>query len=764
MALNPPSEYQLLVFWVSLLVILVTARLLGRLMQRIGQPAVVGELAAGLVLGPSVLGALAPSVTDWLFPADDVQTAMLFTVGWIGVLLLLVATGFETDLGLIRRLGRAATMVSTGSLLVPAAFGLAVGWFIPVAFVGDSTERYIFALFVAAALSISSLPVIAKILSEMGLMRRDFGQLTLAAGMANDVVGWIGLGLIAGLAQAGGVKLDRLAITVVGLILFFIAAFTVGQRLVDLSLRRVRAKDEQALAGLTVVLLTALAFGVITQWLHVEAVLGAFLAGVILARSRFADHELIRPLETMTAAVFAPVFFATAGLRVDLGLLADGETLLWAVVVLVAASVSKFVGSIIGARLSHLSNREGAALGVGLNARGALEIVIATVGLSLGVLNDRSYTVIVLMAMATSMAAPPMLRRVLKNWEGTPEERQRLDLEQQLASNHVVTGGRVLIPTRGGLPSLVAAQVAGLTWPDDTDFTLLTVTTNGRTSDVDLTAYRNVLHDRSVSHVEATGDNIAQAILDEARLGYDTVVLGAGTDTRPADANGGASRYIVSPLVDQVLSRSPVPVVVVRPPRNSSGRLPWAFTRALVPVNGSNTARGAQEIAAYMGGRLGTHVHHLHVSTDPSTRLEGLLGDHGPHTPRARYVLNDAARLATVAGASVTAIVEHDTNPARQIVDSARELDVDLIVVSGTSRVNGGELFVGQVIEHILNNAEMSVVVTLDPVPDTQRTGSEGATGTESAVEGALVGIAGGVSSNGSAGSVISGPDHPISV
>ena len=117
MSLNP-TEHQLLVFWVGLLVILVAARLLGAVMQRIGQPAVIGELAAGLILGPSVLGKLAPDITDWLFPADDVQTGMLFTVGWLGVLFLLVSTGFETDLGLIGRLGRAAVIVSAGSLLV----------------------------------------------------------------------------------------------------------------------------------------------------------------------------------------------------------------------------------------------------------------------------------------------------------------------------------------------------------------------------------------------------------------------------------------------------------------------------------------------------------------------------------------------------------------------------------------------------------------------------------------------------------------------
>ncbi len=702
--LTPPTGHHLLVFWVGLLVILVTARVMGALMRRIGQPAVVGELAAGLVLGPSLLGRFAPDVTDWLFPADDVQTAMLFTVGWIGVLLLLVATGFETDLGLIRRLGRAATLVSTGSLVVPAAAGLAVGWFIPAAFVGGETDRYVFALFIAAALSISSLPVIAKILSEMGLMRRDFGQLTLAAGMANDVIGWIGLGLIAGLAQAGGVKLDKLAFTVVGLIIFFVLAFTVGQRLVDASLRRVRADGDHALSGLTVVLVTALCFGVITQWLHVEAVLGAFVAGVVLARSRFADHALLRPMETMTAALFAPVFFATAGLRVDLGLLAERETLIWAGIVLLAASASKFVGSILGAGLSRLPVREGAALGVGLNARGALEIVIATVGLSLGVLNDRSYTAIVLMAMATSMLAPPLLRRVLRNWDGTPEERRRLDLERQLAANSVVTGGRVLIPTRGGLPSLLAAQVTGLAWPPGAAVTLLSA---GRDDSLDLRPFVNVLEGRATDHRHADGADIAQAILDEARLGYETIVIGAGW----------ADGAVVTPLVDEVLRRSPIPVVVVRLPRAAAGHLPWAFSRALIPVNGARSSRAAQEIGAAISCQIGTHVHQLHVSTDSTGPLENILGVHAPQTDRARHILDDAASLATRVGAHSTTIHAHASNPAAQIMASADELDTDLIVISGTSRVVGGELYLGHTIQTILDSATGSVVVALTPEP-----------------------------------------------
>ncbi|MEQ8840440.1 MAG: cation:proton antiporter [Acidimicrobiales bacterium] len=720
MTLNPPTEHQLLVFWVGLLVILVTARVFGLIMQRLGQPSVVGELAAGLVLGPSLLGRVAPDITDWLFPADDVQTGMLFTVGWLGVLLLLVATGFETDLGLIARLGRAATLVSTGSLLVPAVAGVAVGWFIPSVFVGDDTERYIFALFIAAALSISSLPVIAKILTEMGFMRRNFGQLTLAAGMANDVVGWILLGFIAGLAQAGGVQLDKLAFTVIGLLAFFVFAFTVGQRLVDTSLRRVRANGDDALAGMSVVLITALSFGVITQWLHVEAVLGAFVAGVILARSRYSNHRLIRPLEIMTSAIFAPIFFATAGLRVDLGLLSDGETLLWAGIVLLAASLSKFVGSLIGARLSNLPTREGAALGIGLNARGALEIVIATIGLSLGVLNDRSYTVIVLMAMMTSMLAPPLLRRVLRNWDGTPEERRRLDLETQLAANTVVTAGRVLIPTRGGLPSLLAAQVTGLAWPSGAAATLFTV---GDDVQVDLTAHTNVLDGRTSEHTAVPGSEVARAIVDESKLGYDAIVIGANH----------VEGAMVTPLIDEILRKAPIPVVVVRAPRHAGGRLPWAFARALVPVNGSRSSRAAQEISSYLSGQIGTHVYQLHVSSDPAGRLETILGGRGVHSNRARNILNDASGLAATAGANATTIVEQASVPGEQILASAEELDTDLIVISGTTRINANELFLGPTVQYVIDNATSSLIVALTPeerpAPTDGADASDGAAG-----------------------------------
>lgn len=724
MNLNPPGEHELLVFWVSLLVLVLSARLLGRLAVRVGQPAVVGELGAGLLIGPSVLGRLAPDVTDWLFPADDVQTAMLFTVGWIGVLFLLISTGYETDLGLLRRLGRAAALVSTGSLIVPLAAGFAVGLAMPSVFHGQSDDGLVFAMFIGAALSISSLPVIAKILSEMGLMRRNFGQLTLAAGMANDVIGWILLGIIAGVAT-GGLDAPTVATTVAGVAAFFAAAFTVGQRLIDAGLRRARTTPAP-LAAISTLLIAALVAGSITQWLGVEAILGAFVVGILLGRSKFRDDESIHQLETITNSFFAPVFFATAGLRVDLGLLGDPTVFVWAVVLVAAASLSKFVGALIGARAAGLATREGTALGVGLNARGALEIVIATVGLSLGVLNDESYAVVVVMAITTSMMAPPLLRATLRGWVGNPEEQLRLEREALLASNVVVRETRVLMASGGGLNSVMAAQILDLAWPKETPVTLLTATDNGHRPDVDV--MYNVFAGRSIDHV-ISSEPTAEAILAEGRLGAGAIVLGAGD--RHIDG------HLFTPAVDEVIASAVAPVVVVRRGRNLGTPLPWAYSRALVGVAGTNSSRAAQEIAFNVSANIGTEIVLAHViRNDAASRhrdapaLRRLAGpvrtaamDRAQPAGVGRELLDDATSQASRHGARSTSLLVHGDAPAGSLIELSQDHQTDLVVVGATRRNLTDRFFLGHTVEEILARCDATVVVVILPTATDRASG-----------------------------------------
>ena len=308
---------------------------------------------------------------------------------------------------------------------------MALGFWLPEVFVGPEVPRNVFALFMGTALSLSALPVIAKILTDLDLMRRNVAQALIAAAMVDDVVGWILLGIVAGLAQSGAVDLGRLLVTVGGLAAFGLFAFTLGQRGVDAALRALRVRASDVPEGLTVMLVVALIGSAATHAIGLEAVFGAFVAGIVLGRSRYYDADVSAHLQSAALGFFAPLFFATAGLRVDLGLLADPEVALWGAVVVVLATASKFTGAFLGSRLAGLLPREGLALAVGLNARGAVEIVLATVGLSLGVLNEKSYAVVVLHgggdlddgAAAAARAAPRL--GGLRGGAGAPRPRAR---------------------------------------------------------------------------------------------------------------------------------------------------------------------------------------------------------------------------------------------------------------------------------------------------------------------------------------------------
>jgi Kef-type K+ transport system membrane component KefB len=703
-----PSEHQLLIFWLELLALLLFARVLGGAMRALGQPAVIGELAAGLLLGPSVLGRLAPGVHGWLFPDDPIQQSLLAGPAWLGVFLLLILTGLETDLALIRRLGRATARVAFGSLAIPVLAGVALGLGLPQAFVGADTDRTVFALFLGTALGISALPVIATILADLDLMRRNVAQVLLAAAMANDVAGWILLGIVAGLAQSGSLDAVRLTITVAGLVVFLGLAFTLGQRGVDAMLRTSRLRRWGLSGSLTSILGVALAAGALTHALGLEAVFGAFVAGIVLGRSRFHDADVFPHLDGITRAFFAPLFFATAGLRVDLGLLRDPEVLGWGIAVVLAASASKAVGAYLGARYAGLPHREGLALGAGLNARGAIEIVVATVGLSLGVLNEQSYALVVLMAMATSMMAPPLLRRVLRDWPGDEEEQARLERERQLGGNVLVRAGRVLLPSHGGPNSVLAARIVDLAWPEGAEVTVLAA---GRdVPSEDFAKVRAVLEGRPTSVQHEPGKEPLRAILDQAALGYGAVAVGA-TDERIAGT-------LISPVVDELLASSPLPVVMVRRGMRLDPEAPLRFRRILVPAVGTKPGRAAQEIAYGVAKRHDARVLLAHVVTTPSFGQAFGYGYDGQHSARAdvaERVVEEARALANEIGVRVEPVIRSGVSAAEEILQLARESHADLLVLAANLRQFTGRPFLGHGVEYLLEEAEPTVIVVTAP-------------------------------------------------
>ncbi len=712
--LSSLDHHELLVFWAQLLVLFAAARILGKLANRYGMPSVVGELGAGLLLGPSVFGVLWPGGFEWFLPDSEVQSALLLAVAWLGAAFLLVVAGFETDLDLIRRLGGAAALVTAGSLLVPLMGGFIVGWSMPTSLYGDSATRLVFTLFIATSAAVSALAVVAKILGDLNLMRRDVGQITIAVGMANDLVGWVILGVIAALAASGVVSPLEVATTALGLGLFLVAALTIGQRVIDRSLRLIRREGQNLQGALTVTVAAMLSFGVITQWLGVEAVLGTFVAGIILARSPYQQSEGEHVIEELTSVLFAPLFFATAGLRLDLSLL-RGDALVWAVVLLLAAMVLKFGGSFLGARFAKLTVREGLVLGAGLNARGALEIIIATVGLSLGVLNPTSFTIVVMIPLVTTFAASIGLRLLSRDLEGSVAERERLAMEEALDRNVLVRDSRILLPSIVEANAVVAAQIVHFAWPESLAATVVAVETDDGGPTASLEPLQNVLYGRKVEVRATNPDDAVSTIIAESKLGYG--VLAVGTVAEPGQG------VFFSPVVDELLGRVDLPVVIVRKARNLNGRMPGAFGRALVPVVASSSSRAAEELAANFASRLGTQLVLSHVIYRPPDRVV----QDGPLLNRIRAVafpedsdvaervLAKAQQHALEVRASADTEIRFASAPAVDIVRHATELEADLIVLGAQLRNLDGRPSLGTTTEYVLEHAPQTVVAVVMP-------------------------------------------------
>src|SRR6266540_703033 len=396
---QPLASHQLLVFILQVAVLLGLALGLGRVAERFKLPAIVGELLAGVVLGPSLLGMAAPALEHWLMPSVPSQMNLLDATGQIGVLLLVGLTGSHLDMKMLRRKRVTAARISIAGLVVPLGLGIGLGTVLPASLVPGGVNRVVFALFLGVAMCVTAIPVIAKTLSDLRLLHRDVGQLTLAAGLVDDAVGWFMLSVVSALATVG-VSTGRVSLSVFYLVGFVVFAFAVARPLVR---RIMRLADRSSQPGPTmaVTVVTILLGAATTQALGMEAMFGAPNA---------ANHRKLAPLRSVVLSVLAPLFLATAGLRMDLTSLAHGSNALVALAILTVAIFGKFAGAYLGARLSRLSNWESLAMGAGINARGVVEVGIAMAGLRLGVLNTATFTSIILVAIATSLMAPPMLR------------------------------------------------------------------------------------------------------------------------------------------------------------------------------------------------------------------------------------------------------------------------------------------------------------------------------------------------------------------
>jgi Kef-type K+ transport system membrane component KefB len=400
------SDHQLLLFLLEIVVLFVAARIGGELAARIGIPLHVGELVVGMLLGPSLLGWVWPGAFAALFPADAVQRSLLEIFSWIGIIFLIILGGLETRLGVLRSIPAAVVGGWIGGFGLPFVLGFALGMFFPDALVPASVDRPVFALFLATAMSISAIPVIARILLDLDLYRTRVGMVILSSAILDDTIGWAVLAVVVGLSS-GGVDTGQVAGMLALTALFLVAAFTVGRRLVRQSMRFAR-RLRAPYAELSMMMLLVFGFGAATQAIGVHLVLGCFVASILLGRIP-PTPETQASIRPVAMGFFVPFFFAYTGIKVDLTTLRS-SALLFAILAVAVACIGKIVGGGLGVRIGGMPKWEALAVGFGLNARGAMELVIAAVGLSAGVLTDATYAIIVLIAVLTTIIAAPLMR------------------------------------------------------------------------------------------------------------------------------------------------------------------------------------------------------------------------------------------------------------------------------------------------------------------------------------------------------------------
>ncbi|HWB88578.1 MAG TPA: cation:proton antiporter [Acidimicrobiia bacterium] len=709
----PLDEHQVLVFIVQVTLLVAVARLLGALMKRLNQPPVVGELLAGVVLGPSLFGLVFPTVFEWVFVAEPEVNSASFGLAWLGVVFLLVVMGFETDLGIIARFKKVALAVATGSMLLPMLVTGVVGYFLAGLFSGSvAPAPWIFAVFFGLALSVSALPVVGKILADLGVMRRDFAQVVLAAAMAKDAVGWLVLALISGIA-VGGVRFDQIGVSFGGLILFVIAAMTVGRSLLDRLFRFALSRRSSVEAGFSLAVVIGLICGAITQALRVEAILGAYVAGLVLARVRHQLPQVRDRLEMVTTAFFAPIFFALSGLRVDITALADVQIAIWTAVAIVLAVVSKIVGTIVSGRIVGVGTNESLALGAGLSPLGVMGVVVAIIGLNVGVINEAGYTVLLLAAITTSLAAPSLLRWAMGRFELPPEEAERLERESLKEGSEILGVGRVLLPTRGGDNSIYAARIAASVFAD-AELTVLAIDRpeeGGRRKarsgvSADPSAVISALDGRSTQIIRSVADDPSDAIVAESRLGYDVLVMGA---------SGRAERSLESSVVERVLREVQIQTVIVRVPDGEEipDRLP---RKVLVPVTASRTSRAAEELGFTLAHVAGGEAVALHVVNRPDGEgmfLEGGRVDDAMRT--AETLVEESRAFGTRLGAEVSTEIRVAPNAEQEILDFASGQDFDVVVLGTASRPLTDRPFFGHRISYMIENSGLPCLIVAMP-------------------------------------------------
>jgi Kef-type K+ transport system membrane component KefB/nucleotide-binding universal stress UspA family protein len=720
-----PSE---VIFLAQLVTLMLIGRLLGEAMNRVGQPLVMGMLLGGILLGPSALGALLPDVQHALFPRTPEQKAMLDGIAQFGILLLLLLTGMETDLKLVRSVGRAALSVSLAGVAVPFVCGFALGEFMPEMLLPSPEHRLLTALFLGTALSISSIKIVAAIVREMNFTRRDLGQIIVASAICEDSIGWVIIAITFGLAQAGTIDLISVSKSLVGTAVFLIASFTVGRRLIFFLIRWTNDNFESDFPVITAILVVMGLMALTTHFIGVHTVLGAFVAGILIGESPILSKHIDGVLRGLILAFFMPVFFGIAGLSADLTVLSNPELAAMTLGLIAVASIGKFAGAFIGGEFGGLTRREALALACAMNARGSTEVIIATIGLSMGALSQNLYTMIVAMALATTMAMPPMLRWALARVPLRKAEKERLEREEFEAKGFVPNLERLLLAVDESPNGKFASRLAGLlAGSRGIPITVVPLSEGERRSTREENAQRKEdASDRAAVAVKSAaedsngktrGDDApppvdvtvrkgeapgVEAVSEEAKKGYDLLLVGIEHTRAKGTKSGGFHAQ-----VGRIAAAFGGPIAIVAANELHLQQPEQSGLRILVPVNGTEASRRGAEVAIAIASGCGCPLAALYV-TNPGARPP-----RRRRSFRARQheeaIVKEVVEIADRHDVQISTAVRADVAPDQAILTETKKARSNLIIM-GVGRRPGDKLFFGDTAAAVFEHAPVSVI------------------------------------------------------
>jgi Kef-type K+ transport system membrane component KefB/nucleotide-binding universal stress UspA family protein len=702
---------------------------MGELMRRLNQPPVLGELLAGILLGPSLFGALWPEGFQAIFG----DRAALESLATVGLILLMLLTGLETDVRLMRGMGRATFTCSLFGMLIPFGTGILLGLMLDDRFVLKS--RLALTLFLATAMAVSAMPVIAKILMDLKLIRRNLGLVTLSAAVVDDTVGWIVLGLITGLVKEGSLEVGHVIQVLAWLAIFLAFSAFVMYSL----LRRLLPQADHFLhlpsSEMVVIVVTAFLFAAATEQLHIHAVFGAFVAGVIFRQCPTVSREELHRLESVSVSLLAPLFFGLVGLQVDLTKM-TGVGLPLAVLGL--AWAGKVAGCFLGGVLGRLPRWESLAVGFGMSARGAVGLVVAKLGLDMGIMDVELYSALVLMAVITSLIAPFSLRLIYRRLPPSEEEKLR---ETGEATGLLPSGPlRILVPASGGSNAVLGCHLgASLCRAEGDRCTAIYVETSppgwwqrllrrNRTA-VNLKSYFQRMLEaagaasRYVSPREtAMQGSVMETLLSEARKGCQFLFVGASGHRHPVN----------DPFIEGLVKGAPCHLAIVSGTPETRNRetlhlfasapkvpVPLPFQRILVPTNGSYYSDAAFELAARYAENTGASIHVLYVSE--GTPVNPLL-------PGAAQEVGEIGRemLRTTLEQQLTPRFRHperlfccvreSESVLTGLLNEMRIGGYDLVVVGAENKSLVERLYLGPNLEAVLEEAPCSVVVVIPKI------------------------------------------------